>query len=468
MSRALNILDGLTRKKRFSSLILSQIIPDRPIPFDMATDRYTRKELSERIGKIRACSDVVELREYPDHGTILHNANFCKNPIVCPTCAERLSRRRKAIWKPEIKTASKTFNHAYLITYTIQGGDNLKEQINNFVIAKKRFRKYGQRRGTSYSGGEFKKVKAALSSIEIKIGEGSGKWHVHSHDIVFTDDPLDFRVYDPEKKKELKAAYGFNIPKNLLSDIALHHVEICGRTVPASKISLEWYAATRGAGISIDVSELKHKEYYNGRYYPTYEESIAAQCNEVLKYNSQLITNDGPKQRRPVSFEQFIEMIQRRGGRRLFNSYRGFRLRRDGELTPAENARLEYVESLRGSVYDIYAARFHGYTWNVERSGRPLFADSDPADLRRRSMLSEQGRILGAYRRTRAKALEVREYAGVMDNGLKSRLEAFLDGIRDSMKQAIKDLWHNNDNGPPPFDLAWVEAVAGRPLFAQS
>lgn len=275
-------------------------------------DIYTRRDLFEKLDAIAACASLLELRKYESGEVKIHNANFCHNPVVCPVCSDRVSKRRRSLFSEPIKRAvrrfgvnetcgdwrseyPKVYTGVYFATATIKDKSNLKERIDTLLNATKKMRKMGQKREAGRSPGEWSKVRAGISNVEIKIGSGSGSWHVHNHFLLFTDAPIDIRTnqspYFIEKEN--------------------------GEKLQVSKFNYEWYTATHGEGINFDVQPVEFKNNVHGRECKTFEESVEAQAQEVLKYSTLLSTNKGTD---ILNAAQYIELIQRRGNRRLFNT----------------------------------------------------------------------------------------------------------------------------------------------------
>jgi hypothetical protein len=444
----------LSTLKHFTGSIVSEAITalnSGKIKCDIHTDFYTRSELTEKLNDIVNCGSLLELREYDGKEQVIHNANFCKNPIACSCCADRVSRRRQAIWKPRIKEAVKRFQYVYFMTMTIKDGFNLENRIETLVESKKRFRLMGQRRGIKYSNGQWSRVGAAISNTEIKYGSGNNGAHVHEHALLFCDDILDYSIYDRDKLKALEAKFGRgSVPESIIgSAVKYWYFSAGSEPVPVSSLSWEWVQATGGEGINIDVKPLSYSDYlknpyYKGFYCASFSDWITNQASEILKYNSKL-SEDHLKN--PVTPEQYIELIQRRGSRRLFNSYGAFRRRGDPLYFSSEDQSwLEYVEKRDEKQYTIKAGKYNGSTWDISGPiGAPLFQNSDAPDRCKRRRLSEQGRIVGRYRRTRSAILFNRKRIPIHLLDLWRRdAESEITRIRAEMKIELRTLWKTN------------------------
>lgn len=413
-------------------------------------DIYTRRDLWEKLNDIAECANLVELRKYETGEIVIHNANFCHNPVVCPVCADRVSKRRRAIFSEPIKRAVRRFavdpttgdwksdfpagyTGVYLATATIKDGENLKERIDVLQDAVKRMRKKGQRRrrahGAARSPGEWSKVRAGISNTEIKIGSGSNRWHVHVHFLIFTDSPIDIKTRDSSYfiKKEN------------------------GEKVAVSKFNYEWYESTKGQGINFDLKPVSYRKNVNGIECETMEESIVAQSQEVIKYATVLSKKKGTGL---LSARQYVELIQRRGTRRLFNTLGLLRCdKRNPEsfttITERELRRLEYIDETDKKCYEVFSALWNnGGTYSkMSKQESAVFANSDDMktrwiNIRRRAFLAQTAKYQGEYRRERNALFKNRLL--FLDKEL---FESLLDASRDSFRRRVSTLWQKmNDN----------------------
>jgi len=406
-------------------------------------DIYTRRDMWEKLDAIAACASIVELRKYDSGEVKVHNANYCHNPVVCPICADRVSKRRRELFSIPLKRAVRRFGvekasgdwksewpeqytGVYLATATIKDGPNLKERIDTLLDSVKRMRKMGQKRTKTKAGrsrGEWHKVRAGLSNVEIKIGKNSGEWHVHTHFLLFTDTPIDIKLKDSEYFIEKENG-------SLFPD-----------KIQVSKFNYEWYTATRGEGINFDVTPVQFKKVIHGRTCETFEESVTAQAQEVLKYSTMLSAKKGTG---ILSAAQYVELIQRRGNRRLFNSIGLLRCDKRNpesfmEVTERELRRLEYVDSMESKHYDIYSTRWQsgGEYGNIVKQKYPLFKSSDSND-RRRAFMGQTAKFQGEYRKERNLLFKSREL-----HADKEKYETILNDCRDRFRKKVSGLWCN-------------------------
>lgn len=450
----LRTVSAAALKKVFARLELNLMETDI-----ISIDKYTRQDIREKIHAIENCSTLLELREYDNGEVRLHNANFCKNPIVCPVCASRVSNKRRALYLPAIERAvdryivpseicrekayPEGYTGVYLCTATIRPGENLEERINFLLESIKRMRKMGQKREKGQSGGEWSKIKAALSNVEIKIGTGSGQWHVHIHILAFTDEPLNTKLYDSK--------YSLPDKKNP------------GKSFTISKIEHEWNIATQGEAHVFNVKNVDYREYVGNVRCETFSQSIMMQSAEVFKYNTKL-TEEGNLE--GLSDRQYIELIQRRGGRRLFNAIGEFRCDKRNErslmtLTEREIRKQEYIDKYDQFTYNIYSSQYqkemYGYS-ELQREEEAVFKNSDDMlskfkDLRKYAFNSIHSRVTADYRKSRAaeiktmrsfhNAVKMEETGSYHYEEIRDNFERYIDDMKENYRVKVREFWHN-------------------------
>jgi hypothetical protein len=403
-------------------------------------DIYTRRDMYEKLDAIAECASIVELRKYDTGEIKIHNANYCHNPVVCPVCADRVSKRRRALFSVPLERAvrrfaveeasgdwrseyPKNYTGVYLATATIRDGDNLKNRIDTLLDAIKRMRKMGQKRTAGRSTGEWSKVRAGLSNVEIKIGGGSGQWHVHSHFLLFTDAPIDIRANNS----------GYFVKKDN------------GEKAQVSKLHAEWYAATHGEGINFDLRPVEFRKVVHGHECKTFSESVIAQAQEVLKYSTTLSAKKGTG---ILNAAQYVELIQRRGNRRLFNAVGLLRCdKRNPEsfmdISERELRRLEYIDEMDNKCYEIYASKWqrNGTYGKVTKQDGAIFKTSDSistrfVNIRRRGFMAQTAIYQGEYRKQRNNFLKMR-----FIHSDKNIFENLLNECRDAFRAKVSALW---------------------------
>jgi hypothetical protein len=442
----------IRRLKRQQLRYMSQFEGDNSLSF--LTSDYVSKtgltleDITEKIDRVKECATLIELKEtFHQVGKNPNNteqilsvsaANYCKQPNICTICAQRVSQRRKAIYGDPIKEQAEMCNetyidkygkerkkrYAYMITYTIADGPSLSERLNHLKESKKAFRKMGQRRSNKKrSGGESSKIVAAISTTEIKRGKNSGYWHAHCHDLVFTDSPINYRVYDRDKKKNLEKKYGKHIPENELLKASLIKVKFKNKMIPVSKVSFEWLRATGGDSIDISIDRIRHipksakgkkKRMFQKM---SYAESVNYQAKECLKY---------PLKPGDLDVFDSVEMMCETYNKRLLATY--------GEFYGIKNDDL-YNEDIDENERFVMSWSGNNYDNPLPGTVREL---QDDTEARKRT-----GMALGEYRRARRKILDKRNLQGDLWyrlNDLKRSFRSRCSKIWNEHRERVKRL----------------------------
>ncbi len=436
----------LTRLKRYSLDLLERIdLTDPALVTQVTGSGLTYSDLMDKLDSIRNCATVVELKgdwKPAGAGTLeqvltVSAANYCRQHAVCPVCAERMQARRRARFDRALRRQAEMVRdtrdridgrpgdrYAYLMTFTVADGPDLGERLEHLKRSVRNWRRMGQRRKGKRSHGEAGKVVAGLSTVEIKRGEGSGMWHAHAHALVFSDSPLDYRVYDADKRAVLEANRNKSATKEELASIASRTVFFQGREVPVSKMSNEWYIATGGDSIGIDVAPLRHiprkcSERKKQRCLQmTFVESLLYQMKEALKYPAKI-----PADRTTIDF---LTVLDKTYNKRMTSSYGEFRgVPGDDYTDPAADDQEKFV-----LVWDQGAGEY----------GKPV-----PGDLRTIDQEKEHetrsmcGRITGEYRRARRAIVEARDRYG-------TGLCQVLDNLKTCYRRRIRKVWGDYRN----------------------
>jgi hypothetical protein len=411
---------------------LSMLHPDY-----VSSTGLTVEDIAEKIDKVKDCATLIELKEHfcqigndpnnTEQILKISAANYCKQPAICTICAQRVSQRRKAIYSDPIKEQAEMCEetyidklgierfkrYAYMITYTVNDGYSLSERLYHLKESKKNFRKMGQRRSSGKrSGGEASKIVAGLSTVEIKRGKNSGCWHVHSHDLVFTNAPLNYRVYDHDKKKLLEKKYGKNIPEEKLKEAALIKAKFRNKIIPVSKASFEWLRATNGDSIDISIDRIYHvPKSAKGRKKRMFEkmsfaESVNYQSKECIKY---------PLKPWEVSAADSIEMLCETFNKRMVATY--------GEFYGLKND--DYYNEIDDSERFVMQWSGNNYDNPLPGTVRDLQDDTEPR--------KRVGIALGDYRRSRRDMLDKRNIA---DN-----LNLRLNNIKRAFRSKCAAIW---------------------------
>jgi hypothetical protein len=145
---------------------------------------------------LATCGDYLHFREYFTVGKVrLHNANFCKQHLVCPLCAIRRGCKalRAYLTRFQVIQEERSDLRPYLITLTVKNGDDLDERQAHLTKSLRRLMHHRRdfnagTRGAPYT--ELCKAEAAVYTLEL-TNKGNG-WHPHCHMIVLA-------VYPPSQ-----------------------------------------------------------------------------------------------------------------------------------------------------------------------------------------------------------------------------------------------------------------------------
>lgn len=407
-----DVLQKPQRLKQWTESLVSTVksqSKDIFAEWGMESSHLTRADLRRAMDKMKSCGSVLEIREPVDRSTgevgsqSLHAANFCHQPAICPCCAGRIQDRRKAIWRKPILWATDRYRHAYMITATLPPAETWKEHLALMRKAWRAFYLMGQKRaGKDRSKGEFSKIKAALVKYELKRGSGSGMPHVHLHGLFFTDEYLDFRVYDKAEKSRgrLVPLFPMEVPG--------------GKSVAMSKFSMEWFKASGGVAKNIraDYIRPRPKDIKAGK---DRAESVYEQAAEVLKYSTKFDSNPEYGSERLFA-EDFISIKDATHNRRLFTVYGSFR--KDYRKDPADLC--PFLDSDGGDDYNgggahiwdrpnIFSSRWRNDKYSDLIPERlPIFSGTDQT-IYNQFQKTILARLQGKYRRIRTAILKAKD-----------------------------------------------------------
>lgn len=353
-------LKAYSKKSIYRKIRPSKIAKE--IPNDYLTDNgYTKRQLIDDVYKLIDCNSKISFIEkkikiFDEVKKKLRivdskqqfDSNQCNIFTLCPLCAEKHASRRREKYKEPIKAMAEKYEHAYMITFTSRDEPTFNLAYNNLTEGIRKYVLMGQLRSVDCDGketrssGEARKIKAMALSKEITIGKNSGMFHVHAHAVAFSDERIDYTVYDFEKKRkiinEYKEKFGRGPKKEFLSpavkkwckiEVISPDGEIEEKKVPASKASSEWIKATGGFSPNIRFDPIKGNP-----------KSVFDQCVEIMKYASKI---EG------FESKHIIEILANRKGKRFFTTY--------GELYNSKNPIIEIDE-------EIETTGLKGYVWD--------------------------------------------------------------------------------------------------------
>lgn len=422
--------------------------------------KLTRDDFRRILGKMRVCGSTVELRSSLDRQTgevgapKVHAANFCGQHSICPVCAGRVQDRRGQRFQDPIKQAAALYPYAYMLTATVPPNPSWRDQVGALIDGWQSFRRMGQRRKgrrSQRSAGEWGKVRAGVAKIELKRGSGSGLPHCHYHALVFTDAPLNYRVWDASQKhlpkEQRRALYTVRGPN--------------GDMVAASKISAEWHAATGGA-VNFRVDPIKYRPYdrQKGR---TWEEAVFDQAREVLKYATKFDSSPSRGAERLFASD-FVGIRDATYQRRLFTTYGDFRRVPGNDF---EGGAPHISEKPL-----IFESHWRGLDYSpLEERSRPIFPNTD-ASPETSARLTRLNRVQGQIRRMRSSIIRARnEYweTGMLRPAFYSRREYLEDGaFIDNLETLELPRWVIERPNSPESWEQWLDEVmeAGRTWYA--
>lgn len=279
--------------------------------------------------------------------------NNCGVNILCPVCSEKRTRRIQAHYLPLIKELSKG-KHMYSVTFTIENTPEFLPGYYNIKNGLRKFRVKGQK-GRS---GEASKIDAGIYNIEVLPGIRPGTYHIHAHSLMITNKPLDYSIYEQEEKKKIIAWYQkeFNCKpdKDALLPAVKKFITINGIETPVSKLSSEWYEATKGSGINIHVQPISGDP-----------EAIDKSIREILKYNSK-INN--------METNQIYEILRDKKGLRLLDTWGKLRRKDNLEDDIIKEDHEEIEINLSAAEIDVYNNIENSYD-SVNNTGLNKFVD---------------------------------------------------------------------------------------------
>lgn len=405
------------QSRYYASAVKRSKFIDNLVDNYLSTSGLTKKDIQEKLEKQSRCGSVIIL-DYDQNKVIdemnVTQSNFCGNTDTCVLCASRNQFKKRIKYIPKIQEISKKTKHAYFLTYTIKNGKNLKERLNHLRDSLKRFRKMGQKRNGYVEGGEYAKVVGGMLGIEAKRGKNSETWHVHGHGMFFTNEPLDYSLYNIDKmddktfeiyKKKRRTVE----EKQQLVKCAKNIVTYNEKKIAMSKLSLEWYLAT-GDSINIHVKKLKVDPKTK-----TIKQSDIAEC---IKYATK------PNSQDPIDF---IDISDGFYNRRTLSTYGELYKLGDIEKEDLQNE-INDTSAYIGLSYDWDNWGYNFYNEDLEQLYAQIHYDENV-----KKVMKKAGEELGIYRRERRKILSNKQkYTNVVN---------ILNSARKIYREKVRFLW---------------------------
>lgn len=455
----MNPLSRLALSKRTAAGLFAPIIDGSydlsGVPVLSAAGQ-TRSDIVDKAWRVTHCADEVELRAVYDQdedGSLsqrieVHTATWCRKYLVCPTCARRAQAVRSKVYGPKVEELYHAHPTTYFLTFTVVGRPSLAAALADLRAGFRAFVRQGQRRKgrkDPRGRGEWSKVAAGLAGFEVKRGSG-GLWHPHIHCLVHTSDPLDYSIYDQGRRAALERQYGKgNVPQAELDTCVRERVplQVAGeespRLVPVSPLSLQWYRATGGQSVNVDVRPINEGNGYG---------PISEQLKEVLKY--------------PVAFDNdralwgtqdIVEIMAETHNGRYFERYGQYRKIPDPDLVDPETKYSQEIFSARWSTAD----RDYGPIWPA--AGPVFDLAGEVITEGRKAVLSVQARVIGTYRAARRRIMQDTTFPRYRESVSKA---SSLDALKAAFRDQIRNLWRSFVDlrrVPAVPDATWVQTA---------
>jgi hypothetical protein len=214
--------------------------------------------------RLRRCGTSATIA-HTDNGTEVREAHRCGAGKICPVCADTAAGERLRGLRDALKTVNQDkIKYAYFVTATIKTGRDIYDQLDALRTAWRAWYRLGRAAGRSR--GEARKITGYIKSVEIGLSTNdAAKYHNHIHAVIFTDRPLDYKIYDDEIKKNIVSQMqkdGFNGKSDARSRAEFKRriidaggvsatVVYNGEEKPVSKITAEWFNITGSIGFQV-------------------------------------------------------------------------------------------------------------------------------------------------------------------------------------------------------------------------
>ena len=150
--------------------------------------------------RLSRCGEYLLFRHYWSVDQMrLHQAEFCKQHLICPLCAIRRAAKQTAAYLARFQQimAEQPQLIPAFVTYTVKNGPDLDERMNHL---RKGLRTLTQRRRdfrTRQKGSsEWGAIAGAVGTLEV-TNRGKG-WHPHAHMLVLLDRYVDQKALSSE------------------------------------------------------------------------------------------------------------------------------------------------------------------------------------------------------------------------------------------------------------------------------
>ena len=191
--------------------------------------------------KIEGCGTFLHFRHYYTLGKLrLHDANFCKNHLLCVLCAIRRGARHLRAYHERYLAIleNEPPMRLQMVTVTVKNGPDLAERLAHLkkIMSSLRQRKKDSKRGKGNS--EWGKVLGAVTNIEVT--ENGKGWHPHFHSITLSLDGLDQQKLSQEILDISGDSYIVDVRElNLHGDSAKDFSEVFKYSIAFGDLSLD-------------------------------------------------------------------------------------------------------------------------------------------------------------------------------------------------------------------------------------
>lgn len=156
--------------------------------------------------RLQACSRLA--RVDLDGRVYVHGSDRCDMYRLCPICARSRAMRFVRLYADRLRDRLPGCQ-VYACNLTIPNGPDLAERFEYLSDSLRRLKKAWHNSRNQGRGGPLEHVAAAVWSVEIKRGEGSGEWHPHLHGLLACSGRLDFGEVLPVWRRCASATNGW-------------------------------------------------------------------------------------------------------------------------------------------------------------------------------------------------------------------------------------------------------------------
>lgn len=244
VDEATNFADRLSRYGQAHARSLAMLEHLRGVPGVEAT---------KTAASLAGCGNYLHFREYFTVGKVrLHNAQFCKQHLVCPLCAIRRGAKALGAYltRWQVIQADRPDLKPYLITLTVKNGETLEERQAHLTHSLKRLMHHRRdfnagTRGAPWT--ELCRVEGAVYTLEL-TNKGNG-WHPHCHMIALAASEPCQEALSAEWHKITGDSFIVDV-RPITGDPSEGFMEVFKYAVKFSDLTLadNWHAAQRLKG----------------------------------------------------------------------------------------------------------------------------------------------------------------------------------------------------------------------------